>query len=233
MFRLFKKGDTAMRLVYASAFATMLALVFPAVHHAQDPDRVIKDGGISAPGWTGKVDAPRAAKGMTLEMSRFAMKGSDIDIMTGPPTTYWNPANTATGDFTLKATFRDLKSDAGHPHPAGLFIGGQNMGADDMSITYCVAYTNGSFLVRQLTGPKATTLGGGPKQVHPAVKQPGADGAVTNEIAWVVKGNRAECQINGQTVAGFDTTQVNTNGVYGIRVAHNISTVVAGFGLTK
>ena len=222
-----------MRLVYASAFATMLALVFPAVHHAQDPDRVIKDGGISAPGWTGKVDAPRAAKGMTLEMSRFAMKGSDIDIMTGPPTTYWNPANTASGDFTLKATFRDLKSDAGHPHPAGLFIGGSNMDSDNMSITYCVAYTNGSFLVRQLTGAKAATLAGGMKSMHAAVKQPDAKGLVTNEIAWVVKGNRAECQINGQTVAGFDKPAITTDGVYGIRVAHNISTIVSGFGITK
>jgi hypothetical protein len=49
----------------------------------------------------------------------------------------------------------------------------------------------------------------------------------------VVKGNRAECQINGQTVAGFDKPQISTDGVYGIRVAHNISTVVTGFGMAK
>ena len=224
-----------MRFVYASAVAVALAMLMPATQNAQeqDPSRVIKDGGIKAPGWTGKVDVREAGKGMTLNSSSFVAKGSDLVIMTGPPTTYWNPAHTAKGDFTVKATFKDLKSDAGHPHPAGLFIGGSNMDSDNQSITYCVAYTNGAYLVRQLTGPKAQTLAGNAKTVHEAVNKADANGVVTNEIAWVVKGNRAECQINGKTVAGFDKPAITTDGVYGIRVAHNISTTVTGFGLAK
>jgi hypothetical protein len=223
-----------MRLVYASAFATAIALLLPTVPQAQqqdDPSRVIKDGGIKAPGWQGKVDAREAAKGLSTTSSRFAMKGNDIDIMTGPNTTYWNPANTATGDFTVKATFKDLKSDAGHPHAAGLFIGGSNLDSDTPNYTYCLAYTDGSYLVRQMVGPKATTLA--KKAPNPAIKGPDAKGLVTNEIAWVVKGNRAECQINGTSVAGFDKPAVTTDGIYGIRANHNISTVVTGFGIAK
>lgn len=224
-----------MRLVHASALAVLLALFMPALHgaQAQDPDRVIKDGGISAPGWKGKVDAPAAKGGLSTSSSRFAMKGADIEIMTGPATTYWNPAHTAKGDFTVKATFKDLKSDAGHPHPAGIFIGGTNMDGDEQSITYCVAYTNGSYLVRQLTGAKATTLAGGPKVLHEAVKKADANGLVTNEVGWRVSGNTAACVINGVEVASIDKSKVTTDGVYGLRVAHNISTTVVGFGLTK
>lgn len=222
-----------MRLVYASVFAVTIALLLPSVHQAQgqDADRVIKDGGIKAPGWQGKVDAGAAGKGMTVNSSRFMMKGNDIDIMTGPATTYWNPANTAKGDFTVKATFKDLKSDAGHPHAAGLFIGGSNLESDQPTYVYCLAYTDGSFLIRQMTGPKAATLVR--KTPNAAVKGPDAKGLVTNEVAWTVKGNRAECMINGTSVGGVDKPAVTTDGIYGIRANHNISTTVTGFGLAK
>ena len=221
-----------MRLVYASVFAVTTALLLPAAHaQMQDADRVIKDGGIKAPGWQGKVDASAAAKGMSVSSSRFVMKGADIDIMTGPATTYWNPANTAKGDFTVKATFRDLKSDAGHPHAAGLFIGGSNLEGDAPSYVYCLAYTDGSFLIRQMNGPKATTIVR--KTPNAAVKGADAKGLVTNEVSWAVKGNRAECMINGVAVGGVDKPAVATDGIYGIRANHNISTVVAGFGLAK
>ena len=221
-----------MRFVQASAFATALALLMPAVGaQMQDADRVIKDGGIKAPGWQGKVDAASAAKGMTTSSSRFVAKGADFDIMTGPATTYWNPANTAKGDFTVKATFKDLKSDAGHPHAAGLFIGGSGLDGETPNYTYCLAYTDGSYLVRQMSGAKAANLAR--KTPHDAVKKPDAGGLVTNEVAWSVKGNRAECLINGVSVAGFDKPAITTDGIYGIRVNHNISTLVTGFGLAK
>ena len=221
-----------MRLVYASVFAVTTALLLPAAHaQMQDADRVIKDGGIKAPGWQGKVDASAAAKGMSVSSSRFMMKGADIDIMTGPATTYWNPANTAKGDFTVKAAFRDLKSDAGHPHAVGLFIGGSNLEGDAPSYVYCLAYTDGSFLIRQMNGPKATTIVR--KTPNAAVKGPDAKGMVTNEMSWAVKGNRAECMINGVAVGGIDKPAVATDGIYGIRANHNISTVVSGFGLAK
>jgi hypothetical protein len=222
-----------MRFVYASAVAAALALLMPATQYAQmqDADRVIKDGGIKAPGWMGKVDAAAAAKGMTTSSSRFMMKGADIDIMTGPATTYWNPKHTATGDFTIKATFKDLKSDAGHPHAAGVFIGGSNLESDNPTYTYCLAYTDGSALIRQMNGPKATTIMR--KTANAAINKADASGMVTNEVAWAVKGNRAECTINGTAVGGVDKPAVTTDGIYGIRANHNISVLVQGFGMSK
>jgi hypothetical protein len=222
-----------MRLVYASGIAIALALLMPVAHYAQaqDADRVIKDGGIKAPGWNGKVDAASAAKGMSTSSSRFMMKGADIDIMTGPATTYWNNTHTAKGDYTVKATFKDLKSDAGHPHAAGLFIGGSALETDNPSYVYCLAYTDGSFLIRQMSGPKAANIVR--KTPNDAVKKVDASGLVTNEVAWVVKGNRAECMINGTAVGGVDKPAVTTDGIYGIRANHNISTLVTGFGMGK
>jgi hypothetical protein len=62
-------------------------------------------------------------------------------------------------------------------------------------------------------------------------------GSVKQEIAWTVKGDRAECSINGKVVAGFDKADLvgsgklaSTDGIYGIRAAHNVDIVVSNFG---
>jgi hypothetical protein len=60
---------------------------------------------------------------------------------------------------------------------------------------------------------------------------------VTQNIAWSVKGDRAECSINGTVVAGFNKADLvgegkltSLDGIYGIRAAHNVDIVVKDFG---
>ena len=55
-----------------------------------------------------------------------------------------------------------------------------------------------------------------------------------------VKGDRVECSINGTVVAGYDKPALvaagklkSTDGVYGIRMAHNTEAIVSGFTMTK
>ena len=51
--------------------------------------------GVSAPGWTGKIDAREARAGQTLENAKLAQEGQALHVTTGPAVTYWNPANKA------------------------------------------------------------------------------------------------------------------------------------------
>src|SRR4029450_12329322 len=94
----------------------------PKPSEAEDKDRAVAGGGISVPGWTGKVDAKAAGQGMGTKDSKFEKQGDAIHMTVGPATTYWNPANVVKGDFTVKATFTEPKQDFSHPHPMGLFI---------------------------------------------------------------------------------------------------------------
>jgi hypothetical protein len=226
-----------MRLTHALTAAAIAALVSTALH-AQDADRVVAGGGIAVPGWTGRIDDAAAKKGLTIDSSKFVREGDALHLTIGPAATYWNPANVAKGNYTVRATFREGKTTADHPHPAGLFIGGTALGTDQQRYMYCVAYGSGEFLVRRFTGSTVTTVVR--RQAHPAVNKSGADGSVTQEIAWRVRDGRAECVINGQAVAGFDQAEIvgadklsSTDGVYGIRVSHNMDVVVTGFGLTN
>jgi opacity protein-like surface antigen len=226
-----------MRLVYASTVALAAALLMPAVH-AQDADRVVAGGGITVPGWMGRIDEAAAKKGLTISSSKFAREGDALHLTIGPAATYWNPANVAKGDFTVKGTFREGKTTADHPHPAGIFIGGSKLGTDEQTYMYCVAYGSGEFLVRRFNGLTVTTVAR--RQAHAAVHKTGPDGSTTQEIGWTVRGGRAECIINGASVIGFDQAEIvgpgkleSTDGVYGIRVSHNMDIVFTGFGLTK
>ena len=206
----------------------------------RDADRVVPGGGISVEGWTGKIDGRSAGQGRVLSDARFAQEGEALHVTTGPATTYWNPANTATGDYTVKATFLEPKFMAlnSHPHSYGIFIGGHDLGTDQMSLVYCVAYGDGQALVRGF-GPAVFTLLG--TSSNAAVHKAAAVGEpVTQEIAWNVKGNRAECAINGTVVAGYDRNELvgqgklqSTNGVYGIRFTHNVEAVITGFSMTR
>lgn len=228
-----------MRLFCATVVAIALAALpsTPAAQN-QDADRVVAGGGITVPGWLGKVDARAAGEGRSIADSKFAAEGGDLHLTIGPAAVYWNPANTASGDFTAKATFREAKGSADHPHPYGIFIGGSDLGTDRQRLLYCVAYGDGTYLVRGFSGTQVVTVS--KRQPHAAVHKFGADGGVTQEIAWTVQGGRAECAINGATVASFDRSEIvgegklaSTDGVVGLRVSHNLDVVVSGFQVGK
>jgi hypothetical protein len=234
-----------MRLVHASACALALAVLIPVVHSnviagasAQDADRKVAGGGITAKGWQGKVDAGPAKKGLSVADSKFDMEGNALHLHIGPAAYYWNPANVAKGDYTVKASFKEGKTTADHPHPYGLFIGGSKLGTDDNSLVYCVAYGNGSYLVRGFSGGQVVTFS--KPTPNPAVNKTAADGSTTQDVAWSVKGDKAECLINGKSVASFAKADLvgpgkleSLDGNYGIRVSHNLDVTVSGLALSK
>jgi len=230
-----------MRFGAASACVAAVVLAATALISAQiDPDKVIPGGGIFVKGWTGKIDPASVRQGRTINDAKLVQEGDALHITTGPATTYWNAANTASGDYTVKATFvepRFMELNS-HAHSYGIFIGGHNLGTDRMSLVYCVAYGDGNALVRGFGPPVFTLLRTSPNAaVHKAA---GIGKPVTQEIAWRVKAGRAECSINGTVVAGYDKAELvgagklqSTDGVYGLRFTHNVEAVIAGFVMTK
>ena len=210
---------------------------------AQENDSVgVKGGGVMVKGWTGQIDAKEAAAGMTLNSAKLAEEGRSLRVTTGPAVTYWNPKNTAKGDYTVSATFLEPKymSINDHPHPYGIMIGGNDLGTENASYLYCAAYGDGRFIIRGF-GPQPFQLGGRAPKADPAVnKAAGVGQPVSQEIAITVKGDTVSCSINKKQVASFARSEVvapgrlkSTDGVYGIRFAHNTDATVTGFKLTR
>jgi hypothetical protein len=234
-----------MKLVHYSAVIVAVVMLAPLAIGAQgqtETSRTVAGGGIAVPGWTGKIDASEEKSGQALNNAKLAQEGKDLHVTTGPAVTYWNPANKATGNYTVKATFKEPKymSLNSHPHPYGIVIAGNDMGTDQQSYLYCAAYGNGNFIVRGF-GPAPFQMNGGRGAPNPAVNKAAGPGEpVTQEIALSVKGDRVECAINGTVVAGYDKAAVvadgklkSTDGIYGIRFAHNTDASVSGLSMTK
>jgi hypothetical protein len=232
-----------MRRVYGSMLAVATLVLVASVATAQDANRKVEGGGISVPGWTGKIDPSEESKGDKLENSKLAKMGNDLHVTTGPATTYWSPANKASGDYTVKATFTEPKfmNLNDHAHPYGIMIGGNDLGSGTQSFLYCTAYGNGTYIMRGFNGSTPFQMGGRRATEDAAVhKAAGKDQPVTQEIALSVKGDKVECAINGKVVASYPKSEVvgagklkSTDGVYGIRFAHNTEAMVAGLSVSK
>ncbi|HVX38283.1 MAG TPA: hypothetical protein VHB25_01825 [Gemmatimonadaceae bacterium] len=233
-----------MRRVHLALAASAVALL-PQLALAQnqmggmrmDQSKAVAGGGISVPGWQGTAD-----RNAPITSAKFAPEGNGFHITTGPAATYWNPANTASGDYTVSATFTEPKymNLNDHPHPYGIMIAGNDMGTPNASYLYCAAYGDGNFIVRGF-GPRPFQMNGREGEASPAVHKAAAPGQpVTQDVAMSVKGNRVSCSINGKEVASYDKSALvtagklkSTDGVYGVRSAHNTEVIVSNLKLTK
>jgi hypothetical protein len=209
--------------------------------HAQDTNRPVAGGGITVPGWMGRIDPKELRGGEKLENARLTKDGDALHVTTGPAVVYWNPENTARGDYTVKATFKEARymNLNTHPHPYGIFIAGNDMGTDRQSYLYCAAYGNGTFIVRGF-GPAPFQMNGRWSSNSAVNRASGSGEPVTQEIALSVKGNKVECAINGTVVATYEKSLLvadgklqSTDGVYGIRFAHNTEAIVTGLTMTS
>ncbi|MGH7556080.1 MAG: hypothetical protein ACREMQ_24010 [Longimicrobiales bacterium] len=228
-----------MRHVYGFAVAVAATMLVTGVDSAQsqDANRAVAGGGISVAGWAGKADGQD-----NVNTAKLAKVGDVLHVSTGPAVTYWNPANTASGNYTVKATFTEAKFMAlnDHPHPYGIMIAGNDLGTANQSYLYCAAYGSGTFIVRGF-GPAPFQASARRPEANAAVHKAGGPGQpVTQEIAVSVKGDKVECAINGTVVGSYDKATLVTagklkssDGVYGIRFAHNTEGTVTGLTMTK
>jgi hypothetical protein len=226
-----------MRRVHVSALAVAAITLVPAIGRAQeDANRKVAGGGITVQGWAGKADGTG-----NVADAKLSKQGDVFHVITGPAVTYWNPANKATGDYTVKATFNEpsYMSLNDHPHPYGIVIGGNDLGTDQQSLLYCEAYGSGKFIVRGF-GPASFKPNGGGEANDAIHKAAGKGQPVTQEVAMSVKGDKITCAINGTVVGTYDKASLvgpgklkSTDGVYGFRFAHNTEGTVTGLTMTK
>lgn len=223
-----------MRIVPAIA----LIVALPALGLAQDADRTVAGGGITVSGWKGKVDARAASQGKTVNDSKFAMSGNKIDLKIGPAAIYWNDANKAAGNYEVKATFTENKHNPGHPHSYGIFIGGSDLETANQAFAYCIVYANGNYAAKYFHGADVVTIAD--RVASPAIKKADASGVATNEIGWRVADGKASCVINGTAVQTWNASDLvgadklkSFDGIYGVRVSHNLDITMTPIAITK
>jgi hypothetical protein len=167
----------------------------------------------------------------TPELKTVSM-GKGVRVTGGPAGTFWNAADTATGNYTVKATF-NLQQPSNHLNYYGLVFGGSNLDGPKQAYVYFVIAQNGTFQVRHRMGDQAMTVGSVSK--HAAIVTPDASGKSTNTLEVRVAGNMISYVVNNQVVhttpkSGMTAT---TDGIAGFRVNHMMDVQVEGFQVIK
>jgi hypothetical protein len=163
---------------------------------------------------------------------KFVEMGGGFHATNPMAAIYWNGANRVTGNYTLKGKFTLVKSN-GFNEYYGLILGGSDLGAAGQSYLYFMVTDDGTFLIKRRAG--ASTEAVSQKTQNAAVKKPDASGKCTNELEVRVKADKLDFVINGTVVSSLPKTGPagKTDGIYGIRVNHQLEVQIDGFGVTK
>jgi hypothetical protein len=184
-------------------------------------------------GWSVRVDRSQSASDPdnTPDL-KFAAMGKGFHVTGGPAGTFWNPANTASGDFTAKATFVLMKP-SGHVNYYGLIFGGADLQGPAQNYIYFLVAQNGTFVIRHRAGDQVHDIQ--PRTANAAINQPGADGRSSNALEVRVAGNTISYVVNGTVVHTTPKTGMTakTDGIVGVRVNHQLDVHIDGFEITK
>ncbi|NDJ09856.1 MAG: hypothetical protein EBY17_01475 [Acidobacteriia bacterium] len=162
---------------------------------------------------------------------KFVTMGGGYHATNPAAAVYWNPANTASGNYTLKGSFV-LQKPSGHANFYGLVFGGSGLEGAEQKYLYFLVAQNGSWLIKSRDGAATTNVVG--KTPNDAVQKPGADGKSTNALEVRVGADKTDFVINGTVVnSSPKSAALKTDGIWGARVNHQLEVHIDGLGVTK
>jgi len=160
---------------------------------------------------------------------------SDADggfkVTTGPAMVAWNPANTSTGNYTLKGTFT-MEEPSGHANYYGLVFGGRELEAASQNYLYFLVAQNGTYIFKHRANDDTVhdIVGRTPSD---AIATPDGNGHSVNELEVRVGEDDVQLVVNGTVIhtAAKSGMAARTDGIWGVRVNHRMpSIVVTGLG---
>ena len=185
----------------------------------------------SPKGWKVRADHSTSATDPDAAGSiQFVTAGSGFHATNPQAAVFWDPANTASGTYTLKGSFTLLKP-SGHTNYYGLVFGGSDLEGPQQQYLYFEVAQNGSWLIKRRNGDATANVV--PRTPSDAVKKPDASGKSTNDLEVRVGADKIDYVVNGQVVHSMPKGDAKTDGIYGIRVNHLLDVQIDGFGVTK
>lgn len=184
-------------------------------------------------GWKMRADRSTSATDPDAAGTiKFVTMGTGFHATNPQAAVFFNPANTATGNYSLKGTFTLVKP-SGHTNYYGLAFGGADLEGANQNYIYFLIGQDGSWLIKHRAGDATHDVA--PKAMNAAVKKPDATGKSTNALEVRVMADKIDYLINGTTVHSTPKSGMTakTDGLYGIRVNHQLEVHIDGFGMTK
>jgi len=103
-----------------------------------------------------------------------------------------------------------------------VFLGGRDLAAAGQRYTYFLIRGDGTYKIKRRSGASATDITRGWTST-PAVAREKPGDPVRNALSIVVAKARVSFRVNGQEVYSAPAKEIDTEGIVGLRVNHNLS----------
>jgi hypothetical protein len=215
-------------------FIPVVACCATALCAQSDPDRTVAGGGNFPARWHVRTEVARqTGQPAPLANVKFSTMGDGFHVTVGPAAIYWRDADTASGNYHVVAKITQMQNPA-HPESYGIIIGGKSLADSGQSYTYfLVRAVDGMYSIRRRTGYTARPTAVVEWTASDAVTKSDSTGKATNELSVQVSGGRAKFMVNGKDVYAADAAGVDTRGVVGYRVNHNLDVHLGPLGIHK
>jgi hypothetical protein len=211
-----------MKRIHAVALALMVVVPLTAQQHQADHDKPVAGGGTLPTGWKGRLDSG----GSSLAGVKVTPMGGALHFVTGPAGIYYRPADKQAGAYAASATFTQMEP-APHPEAYGIFVGGADLDGPGQKYTYFLVRQDGKYLLTRRAGSATPTVADWTD--NSAIRKPDSSGKMSNTLAVEVGRDRVRFLVNGMEVTSAESAKVDTAGLAGVRINHNLNVRVEGF----
>jgi hypothetical protein len=208
----------------------LLTLFFPALLAAQGQDHgaapKIENGGVFPAGWAARVD-----EGSPNQVA-LATMGAGWHAYTATSTILYREADKASGTYELSVKLHLFPEGPGHLEAFGVFLGGKDLQSSGEKYTYFLIRGDGTFKVKKRAGASATDI---TRDWTPsaAIVKGKKDGSVANVLSVAVGKDKVTFKVNGTEVYSAPASSIDTDGIAGLRINHNLSVHVENLGIKK
>lgn len=205
-----------------AVFALLLLTAAPVT--AQDLPR-----GRFPDGWKVRTDRANQDAAETV----FVDMKPGWHITTGPAVILYSPTMTADGEYRIES--ESFLFDPGTRNEAfGVFFGGRNLEGADQAYTYFLIRRSGEFLIKRRAGTETPIVADW--KPHPAILRyddRGDNSTAKNVLAVAVGSEQVRFYVNGEEVASLRRSDVDAEGVVGLRVNHGLNLHVTSLTIEK
>lgn len=210
--------------------APLLTLIFPALLAAQDHDHgaspKIDHGGVFPAGWAARVDEGTAAQ------VGFSAMAPGWHATTATSAIIYRDTDKASGNYEVSSRLNLFPEGPGHLEAFGIFLGGKDLQGAGEKYTYFLIRGDGTFKVKRRAGASATDI---TRDWTPsaAIIKGRKEGSVANLLSVAVTRERVSFRVNGTEVYSAPAATVDTDGITGLRINHNLSIHVENLTIKK
>jgi len=179
----------------------------------RDPDRAVKGQGLPQD-WSVRPDRG------TADQIKFSIAGDVYHFAMGPAGTFYRSDWTKSGNYQFSARLTQTKAPT-HPISYGLMIGGSDLAGPGQTYSYFLVRNQGEYYIANREGDKRP-VAVVPWTGNAVIVKEGSDGRQTNTLGIQVQGENVIFTVNGTEVTRLAKSKLHTDGMYGLRIGHNL-----------